>query len=111
MHELHYDLCILLLFLAGLQWKNTKEEMNKHLSILEHCHEYVSNPAYNFIRANSTEAYVPNIIKGEFCIWAVKSRKHPLRRALSPSIFLIMSAPQVCARPFPRSCARTESWS
>jgi len=48
----------------GLQWKNTKENMNKHLSILEHCYEYISNPSYNFIRENSTESYVPQIIKG-----------------------------------------------
>ena len=38
--------------------------MNKHLSILEHCYEYISNPSYNFIRENSTESYVPQIIKG-----------------------------------------------
>ncbi|CAD7941688.1 unnamed protein product [Amoebophrya sp. A25] len=48
----------------GLQWKNTKEEMNKHLSILEHCYEYISNPSYNFIRENSNEPYVPQIIRG-----------------------------------------------
>lgn len=48
----------------GLQWRNTKEGTNKALSILEHAYEYISNPSYNFIRENSTEAYVPNIIKG-----------------------------------------------
>ena len=31
----------------GLHWKNVREDMNKYLSILEHCYEYISNPSYN----------------------------------------------------------------
>ena len=48
----------------GLQWRSMKDGMSRSLSIMQHCFEYISNPAYLLITESTAESYVPNIIKG-----------------------------------------------
>jgi len=47
-----------------LRWKNSRENLHRHLSVLEHCYEYISNASYQLITENTAESYVASIIKG-----------------------------------------------